>query len=79
MTSEVTKNRASLAADPVLLKLKNYDTSPNMAASSVVLIDFLVIILIIFDSEDVVMRASLDNVRDTAATAGYLILRIIPE
>lgn len=52
---------------------------PNMAASNVVIIDFLVIILIIFNSEDVVMRASLDNVRDTAATAGYLILRIIPE
>ena len=50
-----------------------------MAASSVVLIDFLVIILIIFDSEDVVMRASLDNVRDATATTGYLILRIIPE
>ena len=52
---------------------------PNMAASNVVIIDFLVIILIIFNSEDVIMRASLDNVRDATATAGYLILRIIPE
>ncbi len=52
---------------------------PNMAASNVVIIDFLVIILIIFDTEDVVMRASIDNVRDTAATTGYLILCIIPE
>ena len=52
---------------------------PNMAASNVVIIDFLVIILIIFNSEDVVMRASLNDVGDTAATTGYLILRIIPE
>ena len=52
---------------------------PNMAASNAVIIDFLVIILIIFDTEDVVMRASLDYIRDATATAGYLILRIIPE
>ena len=52
---------------------------PNMAASSVVTIVFFFIILIIFNSEDVVMRASLDDVGDTAATTGYLILRIIPE
>ena len=36
-------------------------------------------LLIEFDSEDVVMRALFDNVRDTTATAGYLILSIIPE
>jgi hypothetical protein len=39
----------------------------------------LFIPLIVFDSEDVVMRALFDNVGDTAATAGYLILCIIPE
>ena len=50
-----------------------------MAASSVVTIVFFFIILIRFNSEDVVMRASLDNIRDATATAGYLILRIIPE
>jgi len=50
-----------------------------MAASSVVTIVFFFIILIIFNSEDVVMRASFDYIRDTATTAGYLILRIIPE
>ena len=50
-----------------------------MAASSVVTIVFFFIILIIFNSEDVVMRASLDYIRDATATAGHLILRIIPE
>ena len=40
---------------------------------------FLVHVLIKFDSEDVIMRAVWGNVRDTTATAGYLILRIIPE
>ena len=50
-----------------------------MTANSVVMMAFLFIVLIILDSEDVVMRAFFDNVRDTTATAGYLILCIIPE
>ena len=40
---------------------------------------FLVHALIEFDSHNVVMRASLDDVSDATTTAGYLILRIIPD
>ena len=43
------------------------------------MIVFLFIILIKFDSEDIVMRASLDNVGDSTTAAGYFILCIIPE
>lgn len=42
-------------------------------------ISFLVHALIEFDSHNVVMGASLDDVSDATTTAGYLILRIIPE
>ena len=47
--------------------------------SRIVIIAGLFIALIKFDSEDVVMRALLNNVGYTTTAAGYLILRIIPE
>ena len=70
---------ASLTADLALVfniykvrtySYNNYSTSYPFT---------IIIVLIILNSEDVVMRASLDNIRDATATAGYLILRIIPE
>ena len=52
---------------------------PAISSAKTANVRFLVHALIKFDSEDVIMRTVWGDVRDTTATAGYLILRIIPE
>ena len=52
---------------------------PAISSAKTANVRFLVHALIEFDSHNVVMGASLDDVSDATTTAGYLILRIIPE
>ena len=52
---------------------------PAISSAKTANVRFLVHALIEFDSHNVVMRASLDDVSDATTTAGYLILCIIPK